>query len=156
MWWHISEDVPRNDNSTGVRLQTCEVNPEPKLKGKNMKKQEKTPLEPMPTKIRKENCTKCEECGLLIPDNAKSHLNVWHNPSCSLHEKKEKFTIPPDVVKMAKKSKALIRVTPKELLDLIRKADKALNGGSNDAEHDALYEIREEISNLYEDLNRWR
>jgi hypothetical protein len=42
------------------------------------------------------------------------------------------------------------------IMGLMAKADKALNGTSNDAEHDALYEIREALSEAYEDPDNWK
>ena len=47
-----------------------------------------------------------------------------------------------------------VKVKPSDLLDLIRSADRALNSGSNDAEHDALYAIRENLSEIFEDSAR--
>ena len=39
----------------------------------------------------------------------------------------------------------------KDLNALIDQADAALDGDSNDAEHDALYSIREQLANLSQD-----
>jgi hypothetical protein len=44
----------------------------------------------------------------------------------------------------------------KELRALIGQADKALHGNSNDAEHDALYSIRERLAEFSQDPNRRR
>jgi hypothetical protein len=44
----------------------------------------------------------------------------------------------------------------KELVALIDKADAALDGDSNDAEHDALYSIRETLAELSTDPNARR
>ena len=66
------------------------------------------------------------------------------------------MTIPDDIVARAKASKDEIVVTPSELVALMQTADEALNGDSNDAEHDALYELREELSEIFEDPNRRR
>lgn len=40
------------------------------------------------------------------------------------------------------------------LLELKSKAGRALAGDSNDAEHDALYEIKEALGNLAVDIRR--
>jgi len=55
-----------------------------------------------------------------------------------------------DIVRRAKKSKQVISVTPEELISLMQEADKALDGDSNDDEHDALYSIREQLSDIFE------
>ena len=47
-----------------------------------------------------------------------------------------------------------IQVTPIEIIRRIKEADVALNGTSNDAEHDALFRLREWLSEVYEDLDR--
>ena len=41
-----------------------------------------------------------------------------------------------------------------ELNALIDKADRALDGDSNDAEHDALYDLRETLAEMSTDPNR--
>jgi hypothetical protein len=43
-----------------------------------------------------------------------------------------------------------IVVTAGELVALLNEADEALDGDSNDAEHDALYSIRESLSEIVE------
>jgi hypothetical protein len=53
-----------------------------------------------------------------------------------------------------KTSTESIKITVKELNALIDKADKALDGDSNDAEHDALYSLRETLSEMSQDPDR--
>lgn len=45
-------------------------------------------------------------------------------------------------------------MTLTELNQLIDRADKALDGDSNDEEHDALYEIREAMAEMSTDPDR--
>jgi len=69
----------------------------------------------------------------------------------------EKFRIPRDIILKARgadKKGVRFLVSPVELIRLMRIADRALNEDSNDAEHDALYEIRETLSDIYEDPTR--
>jgi hypothetical protein len=47
-----------------------------------------------------------------------------------------------------------VHVTPDEIVQQLDVADKALNGDSNDAEHDALFAIREWMSELFESPRR--
>jgi hypothetical protein len=47
-----------------------------------------------------------------------------------------------------------IRVGPVEIVNRLREIDRALNGDSNDDEHDALYTIREWLSGVLEDPER--
>lgn len=70
---------------------------------------------------------------------------------------KDTFTIPPSVQTRAKAATTKGRriwLTPTELIDLLNQADEALNGDSNDAEHDALFAIREQLSDFFERLDR--
>jgi hypothetical protein len=64
------------------------------------------------------------------------------------------FRIPDDIRKRAKMSTDRISITPSELIDLLDTADNALNSNSNDTEHDALYLIRECLSEWFEDSTR--
>jgi len=41
-----------------------------------------------------------------------------------------------------------------EIIDLLNEADKALNGDSNDAEHDALYSLRESLASYLDSPER--
>lgn len=70
----------------------------------------------------------------------------------------DNFTVPKDILKRArrltKKGKRLL-FTPVEILQMMDVADRALNGDSNDDEHDALFTLREELSEAYEDPDRW-
>lgn len=71
--------------------------------------------------------------------------------------KGEVFVMPRDIVLRSRKAtKRGIKflVSPAEIMRLMTIADRALNGDSNDAEHDALYEIRELLSVIYEDPER--
>lgn len=47
-----------------------------------------------------------------------------------------------------------VRVGPDELVNMLDIADEALNGDSNDAEHDALFRIRTILSGIFENGNR--
>lgn len=47
-----------------------------------------------------------------------------------------------------------VSMTLRELNALIDKADKALDGDSNDAEHDALYALRETLADMSTDPDR--
>ena len=70
---------------------------------------------------------------------------------------KDKFTMPADIQARGLRdtiSGIRIRVTPEELLAWMKRADKALNGDSNDAEHEALHDLREWLSGVYEDPER--
>ena len=67
------------------------------------------------------------------------------------------FIMPPDIIGRSvieTKRGVKITVTPHELMQQMRAADVALNGDSNDAEHDALYELRGWLSDVYEDIER--
>lgn len=69
----------------------------------------------------------------------------------------EEFDLPKDVVKRASEETSCgvrISVTPAELVEQMKAADEALNGNSNDAEHDVLTKIREWISEVFEDPDR--
>lgn len=67
------------------------------------------------------------------------------------------YRLPQDTVDQAKTDTTRgvkIQITPEELIRRIKNADRALNGDSNDAEHDALYELREWLSDILEDPER--
>jgi hypothetical protein len=67
------------------------------------------------------------------------------------------YYLPQDIVAQAKTDTTRgvkIQVTPEELVRRCKAADRALNGDSNDAEHDALYELREWLSEVLEDPER--
>jgi DNA segregation ATPase FtsK/SpoIIIE-like protein len=64
------------------------------------------------------------------------------------------FVVPDDIrVRAAEETARGVRVyvTPSDLIGLMDDADKALNGDSNDAEHDALYDLRDTLSEWFED-----
>lgn len=68
------------------------------------------------------------------------------------------FVIPPDILRCAAgatRRGVKIGITPDEMIAMMTVADLALNGDSNDADHDALYNLRERLSELYEDVSRW-
>jgi hypothetical protein len=70
---------------------------------------------------------------------------------------KERFRIPPDVIARANEDAddgVKIMLTPAAVVSAMCSADKALNGDSNDAEHDALYALREWLSEIFEDPSR--
>jgi len=72
-------------------------------------------------------------------------------------ERREEFALPNDVVEQASIDtlrNVKIEITPSELVDLMKDADQALNGDSNDEEHDALYRIRRWMSEVVEDPDR--
>lgn len=62
----------------------------------------------------------------------------------------DRFIIPPDIRRRAAARTDRIMIKPATLIALMDEADEALNGDSNDAEHDALFSIREQLSELYE------
>jgi len=67
------------------------------------------------------------------------------------------FMLPPDIADEAKIDTVRgvkIMVTPEEIVRRMKQADRALNGDSNDAEHDALYDLREWLSEIFEDPER--
>jgi hypothetical protein len=67
------------------------------------------------------------------------------------------FTLPAGVITRAGRSTRLgakIRVTPNEVVDKMRDADRALNGDSNDEEHDTLALLRDWLSEILEDPDR--
>jgi len=64
------------------------------------------------------------------------------------------FKIPEDIRRAAKASRGFIKLAPAELVALMDEADEALNGDSNDAEHDALFSLREQLSEIFEDPTR--
>ena len=69
----------------------------------------------------------------------------------------EYFTITKEIRDKAKKDTRLgtvIAMTPKELIDLMELANEALGSESGDEEHDALYEINETLSEVFEDPSR--
>lgn len=64
------------------------------------------------------------------------------------------FVMPADVIVKARKltrDGVLITISPAALINRIVNADDALNSSSNDSEHDALYYLREWLSEIYED-----
>lgn len=67
----------------------------------------------------------------------------------------EQFEIPKSIRKRAQQSKDRIWLTPKEIMSMMTRMDEVLNGDSNDDEHEMLYLIREELSELSEDPERW-
>jgi len=71
----------------------------------------------------------------------------------------EKFRLSEDVRKKAIEATIKghrILVEPLEMVVLMDTADRALNGDSCDAEHDALYLIREKLSAIFEGYERRR
>jgi hypothetical protein len=69
----------------------------------------------------------------------------------------EKFILPGDIMDQAKTDTlrgVKIMMTPEEVIRRMKMADRALNGASNDAEHDALYALREWLSEVLEDPDR--
>jgi hypothetical protein len=60
----------------------------------------------------------------------------------------------PDLQGMLKEPDARITVRRHELLELLIEADEALDGDSNDDEHDALYSLRESLAGFLEDPSR--
>ena len=67
------------------------------------------------------------------------------------------FIMPPDIIGRSvieTKRGVKITVTPHELMQQMREADIALNGDSNDAANEALYALREWLSEVYEDTER--
>jgi chloramphenicol 3-O-phosphotransferase len=72
-------------------------------------------------------------------------------------DKNGQFTLPADIVEEAKSDTTRgvkIEVTPEEVVRRMKMADRALNGDSNDAEHDALSDLREWLSDVFEDPDR--
>lgn len=70
----------------------------------------------------------------------------------------DQFNMPADIIGRAEiftDRGDRIMVKPNELIKQMRLIDKALNGDSNDAEHDALYHVREWLSDIYEDPDLW-
>jgi hypothetical protein len=59
-----------------------------------------------------------------------------------------------DLTPLLKEPDAQIVVTRHELLKLCIEADRALDGDSNDAEHDALCALRDRLSTFLEDPER--
>lgn len=69
----------------------------------------------------------------------------------------DQFALPSGVVDQAKTDTmrgVKIVLTPEEVVRRMKQADEALNGDSNDAEHDALYALREWLSDVFEDPER--
>jgi hypothetical protein len=67
------------------------------------------------------------------------------------------FILPGDILEEAKTDTirgVKIQVTPEEVVRRMKMADRALNGDSNDAEHDALHDLREWLSEIFEDPDR--
>lgn len=67
------------------------------------------------------------------------------------------FILPADILDQAKTDTmrgVKITLTPDEVVRRIKQADRALNGDSNDAEHDALHDLREWLSEIFEDPDR--
>lgn len=67
------------------------------------------------------------------------------------------FVLPVDIIEEAKSDTnrgVKIQVTPEEVVRRMKMADRALNGDSNDAEHDALRDLREWLSDIFEDPDR--
>lgn len=62
----------------------------------------------------------------------------------------------PDLTSLLAEPDAPVTVTRHELLRAIQAADRALDGVSNDAEHDALYDLREILSEWVEAPERRR
>lgn len=74
-------------------------------------------------------------------------------------EEEEGFVIPLDIrAKAIQETRDGLRlnVSPQELVEQMDRADQALNGDSNDAEHDALVAIREWLSDVFERHGRDR
>lgn len=72
-------------------------------------------------------------------------------------DQKGQFILPADIIDEAKSDTTRgvkIQVTPEEVVRRIKMADRALNGDSNDAEHDALHDLREWLSEIFEDPER--
>lgn len=70
---------------------------------------------------------------------------------------RDQFALPADLQEEAKIDTARgvkIMVTPEEVVRRVKQADRALNGDSNDAEHDALCDLREWLSDMFEDPER--
>lgn len=69
----------------------------------------------------------------------------------------DKFRIPKDIERRAvdlSRKGVRIRVSPLELISMMKLSDRALNTQSFDADHDALVEIRDRLSDIYEDPDR--
>lgn len=60
----------------------------------------------------------------------------------------------PDLTDLLREPDAPVRVMRHELLAALSAADVALDGDSNDDEHDALYELRETVADWLEDPAR--
>lgn len=66
-------------------------------------------------------------------------------------EEDDDYSIGKDVRTKAKRDEKAglhVNLGPLEIVEMIDTADKALNGDSNDDEHDALVEIRQYLSNI--------
>lgn len=72
----------------------------------------------------------------------------------SRRDNNDDLTFAPVVEEMLQGPDAKIVVTRHELLRLMLAADKALDGDSNDDEHDALYEVREGLGAFIEEPER--
>lgn len=69
----------------------------------------------------------------------------------------DQFILPDDVIEQAKMDMmrgVKVTIDPQELVRRMKHADDALNGDSNDAEHDALYALRAWLSEILEDPDR--
>lgn len=71
----------------------------------------------------------------------------------------EKFSLHPDVVKRAREMSDhdwKVLITPQEMINRMIRIDRALNSASNDQEHSALIDIRDWLSEIFEDSTRRR
>ena len=69
----------------------------------------------------------------------------------------EQYVLSPGVRRRARRdTRQGVQVvrTPEEIVEQLDLADRALNGESNDAEHDALYRLREWLSGALEGPGR--
>lgn len=71
----------------------------------------------------------------------------------------EKFSLHPDVIKKALELSDddwKVLITPQEMTHRMIRLDRALNSTRNDQEHDALVDIRDWLSEMFEDSARRR
>lgn len=69
---------------------------------------------------------------------------------------RETLTLPQSIAHRASQDSLngiRICIPPNLIIGAMTRADAALNGNSNDAEHDALQELRETLSEWYEDAS---
>lgn len=66
-----------------------------------------------------------------------------------MDDEEGQFNVPEDIRERAK-SLPRVAIRASTLIEMMDEADEALNGDSNDAEHDALFSLREQLSNLFE------